>query len=192
MADFFYFLSSLPALRWGEKPPMTYSRFIAQCRELLGDKLADEAVKLKLLPEDPRDGLSPVAASWYDFETFIRNTTAAIRKKRMRKSGTVMTQHETSHFSALDSKRIEEIMSMPSPLERENALDNFRWNFLEGLSSSYTFCMGAVEIYAIKLLLLEKQESRQYEAGKAAFDKLMEAGLDKALKARSTEEVQEA
>ena len=192
MADFFYFLSSLPTLRWGEKPPMAHDRFMAQCRELLGDKLADEIGALRLLPEAKRDGLSPVAAAWYDFETFLRNTTGAIRKNRVRKSNLVMTMHKTSHFSALDTKRIEEIMSMASPLERENALDGFRWSFLEGLSTQYAFSKGAAEIYAIKLLLLEKQESRQYEAGKTAFDKLMNAGFDKAVKVRTTEEGQEA
>ena len=108
----------------------------------------------------------------------------------MRKSNVVMTNHETNYLSAIEAKRIEEILAIASPLERENALDNLRWKFLDGLATSHTFCKGAVEIYALRLLLLEKQASRQYEAGKAAFDKLMNDGLEKAIKVRTTEEVQ--
>lgn len=190
MADFFYFLSSLPMLRWGEKPPMSYDRFMAQCRSLLGDELSDEIAALQLVPCEIRDGMSPVAKAWNGFETFLRNTVGGIRKNRMRKSNTVMTRHETDYISSLDAKRLEEILSNASPLERENALDNFRWKFLDGIALQHAYSRGAVEIYAIRLLLLEKQASRQYEAGRAAFDKLMNAGLEKALNVRTTEEVQ--
>ncbi len=190
MADFFYFLSSLPMPRWGEKPPMSYDRFIALCRSQLGDKLSDEVAALQLVPCENRDGMSPVAEAWNRFETFLRNTVGGIRKSRMRKSKTVMTKHETDYLSSLDAKRIEEILSIASPLERENALDNFRWKFLDGIETQHAYSKGAVEIYALRLLLLEKQASRQYEAGRAAFDKLMNAGFEKALNVRTTEEVQ--
>jgi len=189
MADFFYFLSSLPMPRWGEMPPMSYASFIAQCHTFLGDGLAGEIEGLQLLPCEARKNMSSVESAWREFETFLRNTAASIRKSRMRKSNTVLTKHETSYLSALEAKRIEEILSIASPLERENALDGLRWKYLEGLESKHAFDRGAVEIYALKLLLLEKQASRQYEAGKVAFDKLMNAGFDNALKVRTTEEV---
>ena len=190
MADYFYFLSSLPMLRWGEKPPVSHERFITLCKELLGDELASEISSLQLLPDDAQKGMSPVVAAWHDFETFLRNTTGNIRKNRMRKANTVMTTHETPYLSAIEAKRIEEILSIASPLERENALDSLRWRFLDGLESQQTFGKAKVQIYALRLLLLEKQASRQYETGKAAFDKLMNAGLEKALNVRTTEEVQ--
>ena len=190
MADFFYFLSSLPMLRWGEKPPMTYERFMSQCRSLLGESLADEIAGLQLVPCGSREGMSPVARAWNDFETFLRNTVGGIRKSRMRKSNTMFTKHDTDYLSSLDAKRLEEILAIASPLERENALDNFRWKYLDGISQQHPYSRGAVEIYAIRLLLLEKQASRQYDAGKAAFDRLMNAGLEKALEVRTTEEVQ--
>lgn len=190
MADYFYFLSSLPMLRSGEKPPISYDLFMARCREFLGDELASEIGRLQLLPDDARKNMTPVEAAWHDFETFLRNTAGNIRKSHIRKSNAVMTKHETKYLSALEAKRIEEILSISSPLERENALDNLRWKFLDGLEVQNAFNKGAVELYALRLLLLEKQASRQYESGKAAFDKLMNAGLEKALQVRTTEEVQ--
>ncbi|MBQ7652709.1 MAG: hypothetical protein IJS15_17255 [Victivallales bacterium] len=190
MADYFYFLSSLPMLRWGEKPPVSHERFLALCQELLGDELSSAIGSLQLLPDEARKSMSPVASAWHEFETFLRNTTGNIRRNRMRKSGAVMTIHETDYISAIEAKRIEEILAIASPLERENALDSLRWKFLDGLEAKHTYSKGAVEIYALRLLLLEKQASRQYETGKAAFDRLMEDGLEKAIKARTTEEVQ--
>ena len=190
MADYFYFLPSLPMLRWGEKPPVSRERFMALCQELLGTELASEIGTLQLLPDETRKTMSPVAAAWHNFETFLRNTTGNIRRNRMRKSNAVMANHATDYLSAIEAKRIEEILAIASPLERENALDNLRWKFLDGLEARQTFSKGSVEIYALRLLLLEKHASRQYEAGKAAFDKLMNDGLEKAIKVRTTEEVQ--
>lgn len=189
MADFFYFMSSLPMLRWGEKPSISYGKFIDQCRSLLADGLASEIAELKLLPGDSTQGMSPVALAWHDFEVFLRNTVGAIRRNRMRKANAVLSIHGTGYLSSMDIRKLEEIMALQSPLERENALDLFRWRFLDGISGDFAYSRGAVEIYALRLLLLEKQTSRQYEAGKAAFDSMMEAGFQKALGARTTEEV---
>lgn len=176
-------------LRWGEKPSMTYGKFIEQCRGLLGDDLSAEIASLELLPGDTQEGASPVAVAWHDFEVFLRNTVGNIRRNKMRKANTVLSHHETSYLSSLDVKKLEEIMALQSPLERENALDLFRWRYLDSISGDFSYNRGAVEIYALRLLLLEKQTSRQYEAGKAAFDSLMNAGYQKALNARTTEEV---
>lgn len=184
-ADLFYFISSLPALSQGEKPSCTYQDFIARCSENFGDDIAKRLKALQLLPLKPVHNSSEVAVAWYEFEAFLRNTVAEIRKARLRGSQLNFTKRETPHLSPGDAKHIEDIMAMQSPLDRENALDVFRFHFLEELEAEHFFDIPALEIYAIKLLILEKQFSRQIERGSEEFTKLMEAGLQAARNVRT-------
>ena len=184
-ADLFYFLSSLPALRWSEKPPMTYARFMAYCTDNLGGDYAKKLSGLQLLPDEA--ATSPLARQWLDFESYVRNTVAECRKAKLRGQKVTFTPHPTTHLSPGDSKRLEEIMAMASPLERENALDLFRWKYLDDLAAAHFYDVASLEIYTLKLLLLEKQSSRQLEAGQAAFSTLMEEGLKKARAVRTEE-----
>ena len=185
-ADLFYFISTLPTLRWSEKAPLSYANFLERCSENFGSDYAQKLAQLQLLPsEEPK---SLVARQWLDFEAFVRNTVAEIRKAKLRRQNIVFTRHETSHLSPSDAKRLEEIMSIASPLERENALDLFRWKYLEELTSAHFYDDSILEIYALKLLLLEKQASRQLAKGQEAFKTLMEAGLQKARDVRREEQ----
>lgn len=188
--DIFYFLSSQPSLRWGEQAAFSPAEFIKLCEEYFGAKTAARLSLLSLLPSEDKNVKSDVVSAWRDFEAFVRNSVASIRKSKLKRSGLAFTPRETSILSPGYSKRIDEIMSMPSPLERENALDLFRWQFLDSLEAKHYFDYGCLEIYTMKLLLLEKQNSRQLKAGKEAFARLMQAGLDKAQAVRQDDSVQ--
>ena len=185
-ADLFYFISSLPNLRWSEKAPLSYANFLERCSENFGSDYAQNLTRLQLLPSENPQSL--IARQWLDFEAFLRNTVAEFRKAKLRRQNVVFTRHETSHLSPSDVKRIEEIMAIHSPLERENALDLFRWKYLEELTSAHFYDDSLLEIYALKLLLLEKQASRQLAKGQEAFTVLMEAGLQKAREVRHEEQ----
>ena len=185
-ADLFYFISTLPTLRWSEKAPLSYANFMERCSENFGSDYAQKLAQLQLLPsEEPK---SLVARQWLDFEAFVRNTVAEFRKAKLRRQNVVFTRHETSHLSPGDVKRIEEIMAIHSPLERENALDLFRWKYLDDLAAAHFYDDSLLEIYALKLLLLEKQASRQLAQGKEAFKAPMEDGLQKARDVRREEQ----
>lgn len=186
-ADLFYFLSSLPTLRWSEKPPMNHAEFLARCADNLGKEYAKRLTSLQLLPSE--EATSPLALQWRDFESFVRNTVAELRKAKLRGQKVTFTPRPTTHLSPGDAKRLEEIMAQSSPLERENALDLFRWKYLDDLASAHFYDFASLEIYALKLLLLDKQASRQFEAGQAAFTTLMEEGLKKARTVRNEENV---
>lgn len=185
-ADLFYFISTLPTLRWSEKAPLSYANFMEKCAENMGGDYAQRLALLQLLPsEEPK---SLIARQWLEFEAFVRNTVAEIRKAKLRRQNIVFTRHETSHLSPSDAKRIEEIMAIASPLERENALDLFRWKYLDDLAAAHFYDDSILEIYALKLLLLEKQASRQLAKGQEAFTVLMETGLQKARDVRREEQ----
>jgi len=182
--DLFYFISSLPSLRWGEKPAVGSRQFLDHCREELGEKPAAVLESLTLCPEGAQEGQTDVARRWSDYETFVRNTLAELRSAKTFKGQVAVKQRHTSHLSPSDVKRLEDVMAMTSPLERESALDQLRWTCLEEIGAGHYFDLGAIEVYVLKLMLLEKQSSRQLEAGRAAFQELMESGLSQARQAR--------
>ena len=169
-------------MRWSEKAPLSYANFMERCAENLGDDYAQKLSLLQLLPSETPKSL--ISRQWLEFEAFVRNTVAEFRKTKLRRQNVVFTRHETSHLSPSDAKRIEEIMAINSPLERENALDLFRWKYLDDLAATHFYDDSLLEIYALKLLLLEKQASRQLVQGQKAFATLMETGLQKAREVR--------
>ncbi len=170
--DLFYFLSTLPTLRAGQKPPFSVQQFLENCRSTLPPELAEVAERASLLPQD--DATSETMAAWYAFETFLRNTTGELRLARLPRGNNLsFHQKESDHLSPGDQKQIEDAMALETPAEREAALDQVRWKFLDSLESCHVFDQDLLEIYAVKLQLLEKQASRTLETGKAAFQEIL-------------------
>ncbi|MBR0457773.1 MAG: DUF2764 family protein [Victivallales bacterium] len=170
--DLFYFLSTLPTLRAGQKPPFSVQQFLENCRNTLPPKLAAAAERASLLPQD--EDSSDTMAAWYAFEAFLRNTTGDIRLTRLPRGNNLsFRKKESNHLSPGDRKLIEDAMALPTPAEREAALDQVRWKFLDSLEACHTFDQDLLEIYAVKLQLLEKQSSRTLETGRAAFQEIL-------------------
>ncbi|HOG49926.1 MAG TPA: DUF2764 family protein [Lentisphaeria bacterium] len=177
IGDLFYFLSSLPLLRWGEKPPMSYADFLGKCREALGDGKADWLAKVSLTLDDAPT--TALAARWQVKETFLRNVLAEIRASRRRQNAERWLR-PTPVLSSGERKRIENAMSQATTWRREEALDHLRWQYLDDLSVGYAFDTTTLEIYAMRLRLLEKQHSRQAEPGREAFAAIVTAGVEQA------------
>ena len=179
--DLFYFLSTLPTLRLGQKPPFTYQEFLEKCQADLAPELAAAALAAHLVPHvEAEDRVSPTADAWYDFETFLRNTVAAVRMTKLPRGNLLFPKVVSDYLSPSDRKAIEDAMAQPTPAEREAALDRIRWRFLDGLEACHSFDQPLLEIYALRLQLLGKQNSRTLEAGRDAFRELLENGIRQA------------
>lgn len=183
-ADLFYFISSLPTLRWGEKPPFSYEDFMAKCRTDLGADIADCLEKLRLVPLDDVCHASDTGNLWHDFEAYIRNNVAEIRQVKLRRGASMFVHRNTPRLSPGDRKRVEEIMALQSPKERELALDKMRWQYLDELSAGHFFDIRALEVYTLRLLLQNKQTSWQPKAGRAVFTQILEKGFAQAREKR--------
>ena len=186
-SDFFYFISSLPLLRFGEKAPLTYESFLASSRDCLSEQEAGVLASLQLCPERARAVDLPVIEEWQQEETYLRNLLAA-QRGRNRKVEASGWQRESSHYSALLVKRIEEIMALPNAWEKEQAVDFLRWQRLDELNAGHLFDFATVIIYAYRLLILEKQRLREEEAGSRFAVELLKVGLQEAAERRQTVE----
>lgn len=175
--DLYYFISSLPALRWGEKPPLGYDAFLAACQEHLGPKLTAHLKAISLIPNG--QPASPTIAAWEEWETSLRNAIAELRAAKLRKNASAWLRDGEDLYSG-DRKRLEDAMNQPTARDRERAIDHLRWRQLEQLAFMRQFDVATLELYTLGLLLSEKYARHNFDAGNETYQQLVEQGFDQA------------
>lgn len=156
MASYYiYFISSLPMLGFGMKPPFTFSEFLSRSAELIPE--ADvELLKMTKGIENLKERTSqPTLARLMEFETGLRNELVKIRASRKKVDAQKYLQSDGYsepfiYHLAMNAYR------NPSILDAEKILDQERWKYLEELSAGHYFDLDALLIYGIKLQILER------------------------------------
>ena len=164
--SFYYFVASLPTLELGAPAPISVAAFGDEVVRLLPAEAAAEWQALQR--GDGSSAASAFAARWRDTEAQLRNTIARNRAARRNVEVTSHLRPQTS-FSVYLEHAVAEAYSKPHPLERELALDRFRWNFLDELVRTSPFGLEAVLAYGLKLRLVERWQGLTDEAGRAAL-----------------------
>ena len=182
-SDFFYFISSLPALNFSEKPPFSYEAFLQYAATLLSKDEVKLLASLKLYKAElPKDSPQVVKA-WQEEEVYLRNELSVLRARKLRKDAEKWKK-ESDLFSSWQQKRLEEIMALPDAWEKEKALNFLRWQKLDDLQAGHYFDLRALIIYALKLQIIEKQNTLDEEKGKAVAAEIIEENLKQAAKLR--------
>ncbi|MFA6723341.1 MAG: DUF2764 family protein [Lentisphaeria bacterium] len=175
-SDFYYFISSLPSLRFGEKAALSWQDFLQRCQERLSAEECAGLAALSLEPLAPQEGEPPLIRDWKLAERYLRNLLAAQRaRKRRLDENTYLRPSDI--FSVQLGKRVEEIMLLPNAWEREQALDQLRWQRLDELAFGHDFNFEALIVYAYRLLILEKLARQDEEKGAAFAAELLAKAL---------------
>lgn len=148
-----YLISTLPALRFLDKPPLSFDKFLAACQ----DKIPQQELGLLKSSSDflAYEGTQQTLCQMRSFETALRNELVRIRASRkhidplkfIRQDGYV--QPYISHIAANAYRNV-------STLESEKMLDEARWKKLDELSLGHYFDLDILIIYALKLQILER------------------------------------
>ncbi len=176
--DLFYFISSLPGLRLGEAPKLSYGDFLEKCRNALSIK---DLRRIENFPAEKGE----LESQWIAWERFMRNAIVEERAARLHVNPSLWRRGEKD-FRPADRKAVEEAFAKSSPMERETALDSLRWRALEELAVTYPFCVEALIIYSLQLQILEHRQSRQEAPGAATCESLVEQGFAQALQVRQS------
>jgi hypothetical protein len=152
-----YLISSLPVLRFGQKLPFTFLRFLEDmCKNLLDDNALAHIAEARIdgnYVSTPHEQL----AAWHAFDTALRNELVKIRSNVKRVSPSQYQRGDV--WMGLDIVNIAARASHEeNPLESERILDKARWDFLESLAVGHYFDIVFLMVYAHQLLLLEKWE----------------------------------
>jgi hypothetical protein len=159
MAAFYtYLISSLPMLHFGIKPPFSWERFLAMCRDLIPQRDWEvlELCGRQSLLEEPIG--QPALKKWVDFEIGLRNELVKVRAARKKIEPAKYLRREgyseiALYHIAIHSHRI------PSLIDSEKFLDQERWQKLEDLSLGHYFDLDFLIMYCLKLRILWRWEN---------------------------------
>jgi len=164
MAYYTYLVASLPMLNFGSKPPLGLKEFLARCAELLGDKdyrLIRNAVSTQGFALDGR--LTPALLRWKAFDLALRNELAKARAARRKTDASRFLRG--GQASAIQAMHLAQTaLRQPNILEAEKYLDGARWHELDEIASGHYFDLEFLLVYALKLVILERQSMIGTEA----------------------------
>jgi hypothetical protein len=147
-----YLVSSLPYLRFGEKPPTSRVEFLTACAGWLTE--ADVAV-LQAVFENRCPPDSDIARRWWNGEVELRDAVVRVRaKNRGVDAGRFIQPHEG--FSVSIEKMVTDAFTRANPLEQEAELDRARWALADELALIAPFGFAGILAFAVKLRIAER------------------------------------
>ncbi|MCF7869581.1 MAG: DUF2764 domain-containing protein [Candidatus Omnitrophica bacterium] len=161
MDKYYYLITQLPFLKFGEQNYIDNDSFLEEAKKWLSEE------NFKNLQEANIDDLKEKTKvkflqEYKKFELTLRRELAAYRENKRR-------QQEYHSKEVLKKDLIE-----GNPLEVEKKLLYYRWQQIEESSKDYVFNFEAVIAYFLKLQILEKVLSFDKEKGTKKFDSLIE------------------
>jgi hypothetical protein len=185
---YYYLVSQLPGLVYGQEPPMSSARFRDLARAQLS---AEDASLLSLLSLDPQPGSgagrpsyaetgAPTGSGfidrWRDWERALRLNLARLRALKIKREGAL----DPPLVPADAASGAQQALAAENPLEAEALLDRARWNAIEQFQGIPPFTRNAVYAYLLKLLILERRASFKVETGFAEYKSLYASILEHA------------
>ena len=155
-----YLISSLPALSFGARPPMSLEGLVAVCENMVSD---NDMRALKAI----KDGSLYSGAAfhngalkkWLAFDIMLKNEIVAIRAARKKIDPSKFFRPDGHPSSYRASHIAINAYRAASPLETEKMLDLERWQELDDMNFGHYFDADALMIYALKLAILQKWET---------------------------------
>ncbi|MCX7847118.1 MAG: DUF2764 family protein [bacterium] len=166
MSAYYYFVASLPGLRWGEPPPLPRTDFLQRAQEWLPPH--DAATLAAAAARDPAVTAHPAGARWWQWETAFGNALASARAARLGRDATPHLR-STDVAEAHVRATVQEAVKLDDPLKAEQLLDQLRWQFYESLAAAHAFDFETVLSYLLRLGLLERWAQFDPQRGHAFF-----------------------
>ncbi len=143
-------------LFFGQKPAVSFKKFIAMCGGLIPDSEVMELESSADAGAAPTKGGNATLRKWRAFDMALRNELVKIRAPRLKADPSKYLRQDgydgltgITHI-ALNARR------KASLLESEKFLDLERWRYLDGLQAGHHFDLDFLVVYVQKLLIGEK------------------------------------
>lgn len=163
---YYYFVASLPGLRWGEAPPMTSAELLQRAAEWLP---ARDVAALAAVAAREYGAITHTAAiRWWQWETALGNALASARAARLgRDAAPHLRGSEIAEAHVRTA--VQEAVKTDDPLKAEQLLDQLRWQFYEELAAAHAFDFETVVSYFLRLGLLERWAQFDTQRGHETF-----------------------
>ena len=174
MACFYiYFISSLPMLHLGMKPPFSQEHFLELSRQFIPAE--DYAILAHLPAAEGYENFPTKQATlqrWVAFDTALKNELVKLRASRKRMEPTKYLR-PGQYSDVLLAQIALNASRNPAPPEAERFLDQQRWNFLEELAFGHYFDLDVLILYAYKLKILWRWEEVRLADKEALLEKVL-------------------
>ncbi len=159
MDKYYYFLSELPFLKFGQRPQIKKKEFIEEASKWLSEKdlcsLCDTSSNNFYI----RNNKIAAIREYQRFEKQLREELVLYRKGAQK--------DKNKKTQILNSSSIE-----GNPLEVEKKLLLSRWKFIEEREAGNNFNFTMVSLYFLKLQILERLSTFNKAKGKITFKAL--------------------
>ena len=162
MASYYYLISSLPALKDDGKLPIDYDAFLDACRTSVSESTYQSLEELSVNSEK-----GPLVKEWADFYGRMKEELNYQRKVALG-----MQCEAPAERDPKAAERVAAAMAAENPLEAEKILLRFELEQIDSLMGIHYFDDWSLFGYAMKLRLLERQNSFDPEEGRGEFRRL--------------------
>ena len=169
MAEYIYFIASLPYLSIDRESPMSYASFLSLASEQLSGKDYQTLTKATFDHEKEKVS-SRIISDWDDFNYSLNEYLTEERTKKLGKND-ALYRARCEHNELIHSKA-EAIVKMENPLEAEKAVLGEYFSFLSSHEVNSQFSLDALIIYGLLLQIKERVSSFDREKGREEFDRL--------------------
>lgn len=168
MSQYYFAVASLPALKSGDKSPITWERFDDLARTALTSE--DLVVYEKALLGNPSDTDNEFLSRWFTWEKEFKKELARLRLARGGFENPTALPETQGVYTF--GETVKSLMAKENPLEAEYLLDSLRWSFLDELSFGHYFDLETLLAYSLKLQILVRQENFDKIRGQQNYDRM--------------------
>ena len=163
MSNAVYILSSLPFLRFGDKPPFSIAEFRSRLVGLVTDSELN-ALDALIAGESAED---PFIENYLSHEIQMRNV---LGKHRAQEWGPDVRflERPFKGYDVTFAKMVSDAYAKQNPIEREEDLDKARFWLVDELSKDEN-SMASVYAFAVKLMICERWARLSEKAGNDAL-----------------------
>lgn len=169
-----YLLASLPSLSLDAPAPLSEDEFQKRCVAVLPPSEVEE---LGALCRRPPSGRTMFACAWRGVWNQIRNTNDAERAGHLGEMPST-DPLEVQPFRVSLQDAVEEAWQAPDPLQRERALLQAEWDWLEQQRRAAPFGFPDLAGYGLQLHVLCRKEQWDSEQGKMNFEQHLDFVLN--------------
>ena len=168
---YYYLVASLVPLTLDGDVSFTPEEYYESCKYLLTSQ--DRKDLGYIINGQPESARHPFVRKWLRNENQLKNAIAEARTAKANIDSHQFLRDKVE-INTKNTKAIAEAFNKQNPLEKELALDKYRWKLLDEMAGDDYFGMPSIFSYAFKLRLIMRWKSLNDEKGHDVVEKLFE------------------
>lgn len=175
MNQYFYTVSSLPALRFEEEPFLNGDSFLEMCAVELSEEDLTYVRGATILLENASEEGEATAdsgslhARWSAFQRELQRQLALIRAQQLGVDAERLPRPDVTEASL--AERLRQLMNEDTPLKRELAILRLLWQTVDAFAVGHHFDREMLYAYHVQLqIALRRSRITDSDAGGVVFD----------------------